>query len=135
MKDEDLVSRISTSLQHAQSLSRQPELYHLAGTIVNLQRQEDGQIDILLSKGQENVAVAEDLRLDKRMMIDHLPQGGYNSLFFGVGGDSNLSFDINILDKLSGANNRDNPHLTNDQSQGRWSRFKSKVKDFFKGLG
>ena len=72
------------------------------------------------------------------MVTDHLP-GGYNSLFRGVGEveeGQQVRLNISVLDSF--IRRRQSQQLTEHretEEQGKWGKFKSNVKDFFKGIG
>ena len=76
--------------------------------------------------------------LNTAMVTDHLP-GGYNSVFRGVGEVEEgqlVRLNISVLDSF--IRRRESQQLTEHretEEQGKWGKFKSNVKDFFKGIG
>ena len=77
--------------------------------------------------------------LNTAMVADHLP-GGYNEVFRGVGEveEGQLAgLNISVLDAFI-RRRKHSQQLTEHregEEQGKWGKFKSNVKDFFKGIG
>ena len=136
-EEDELIDVIQESLSQATSSSSEPELFHLASTILTLERSYDDNDEVTIDvlKGQDNIEdISLDLRLDKSMLGDHLPEGGYDDLFNNIGVGEDQRIDVSILDKFR---NQGQDDLTTTKKPFR-KRIKEKwndVKDFFKNIG
>ena len=82
----------------------------------------------------ETMRFTNDLQLSPSMLTDHFPQGGYNDLFSNIGDFSrgtNHHYIVSVLDNLI----KQNHSLQDPTKPGKWGRFKTNIKNFFKGIG
>ena len=139
LEQTDLVSVINETIWNQSSDSNEPELHHVGANLLilkrNFQENNDDDVSMVLHHGlPETDKHTNDLKLSKSMLTDHLPDGGYNDLFENIG-EQSVHINLTLFKDL--VQQQDKRHLENinQDNKGKWGRFKSKVKDFFKGIG
>ena len=152
--EEGLMHIIGSSIQNLPSNSPEPEMYHLASKLFALERRPDSNNDAIrvsIHEGlNETVTLTQELNiLNRNMILDHLPEvfdfihllpisiksyfQKYTDLFKGFGKLSDdITIDYKQIEKLfreqETPKNRTKP-------KSKWKKFKTNVKEFFKGIG
>ena len=136
--DNTVLSSITKEVSNATVETDEPELYHLGSTLIVLERKDPDRKTFSLSEHHGVSAITKfsnTLHLSPSMLIDHLPDG-YDSLFLNVGnlGDTelkNAKLNVRVLDNLI----KKKHNTQNQKKDGKWGKFKTNVKNFFKGIG
>ena len=135
--DNTVLSSIRHSVSNATAVTDQPELYHLASTLLVIRRTDPDIKSFSISDHHgiwETMRFTNYLHLSPSMLTDHFPQGGYNDLFSNIGDFSrgtNHHYKVSVLDNLI----KQNHSLQDPTKPGKWGRFKTNIKNFFKGIG
>ena len=133
-----ILSSITKELSNTTVTIDEPELFHLGSTLIVIEKKELDTKSLSLSAHHGANAIlkfSNVLHLSPSMLIDHLPDG-YSSLFGNIGDFSstelkNTRLKVNVLDNLM----KKNQNSQNPKKKGKWGRFKTNVKNFFKGIG
>ena len=137
--DEDnILSSITKELSNTTMATDEPELFHLGSTLIVIERKDLDPKSFSMSEHHgvnATLKFSNNLHLSPSMLIDHLPDG-YNSLFGNIEDFSSTELkkarlQVNVLDNLM----KKNQKSQNQKKKGKWGRFKTNVKNFFKGIG
>ena len=135
--EKSLMQIIGSSIQNLMSDSPEPEMYHLASKLLALRRKPDRDNDAISVSthnglNETNILTKELNILNRNMILDHLPDR-YTDLFRGYGQLSD-HIDIN-KSKMEQLFHKQNENQKTKPKKSKWKRFKTNVKEFFKGLG
>ena len=136
--ENKILSSIKKELYNATLETDEPELYHIGSTLILLERKTPDLKSFSMSEHHglnETTKFSNNLHLRPSMLVDHLPDG-YSSLFHNVGNFggtelNNAQLNVSVLDKLM----KKNHNSQSQKKKGKWGKFKTNVKNFFKGIG
>ena len=134
--EENLMQIIGNSIQNMLSDSPEPEMYHLASKLLALRRKPDSDnaaISVTTHKGlnETNILTKELNILNRNMILDHLPDR-YTELFRGYGQLSDhIEINKSKIEELF-HEQKENQKI---KPKSKWKKFKTNVKEFFKGIG
>ena len=136
--ENKILSSIKKELSNATLETDEPELYHIGSTLILLERKNPDLKSFSLSEHHglnATTKFSNNLHLRPSMLVDHLPDG-YSSLFHNVGNFggtelNNAQLNVSVLDKLM----KQNHNSQSQKKKGKWGKFKTNVKNFFKGIG